>query len=88
MGKHKAASWVYFGDDVLHGTQLSNHPLTRGFLMAQLKLRKAKGTSANATRAKGSGGKKAKAKAAGGRARGGVPYSGQSSGGGNSDVPF
>lgn len=55
--------------------------------MAKLALRGAKGTKG--TRAKGTGGKKSKARAARrGGARGGVPYSGGSSGSGNSDVPF
>ena len=55
--------------------------------MATLKTRGAK-SKAKKTNVKGSGGKKSKARAAGGGARGGTPYSGQSSGSSNSDVPF
>jgi len=58
----------------------------------KLTTRSAKGVQTNAKgvqTAKGTGGKKSKAKAARrGGARGGNPYSGQSSGSSNSDLPF
>lgn len=54
--------------------------------MAKLKIRKAKGAT-KSTRAKGTGGKKSKARAQGGEANGGIPFSGDDSGG-NSDVSF
>lgn len=60
--------------------------------MAKLKLRKPNTIPltdvAKRARAKGVGGKKSKARAQGGNANGGIPFSGQSGGGGNSDVPF